>query len=259
MNELIEPAQPNQTVRDQAMVDHAMQDQTVQPEPATPERAIRVLLVDDEVMVRQYLGIILGAVKIDVVAEASDGDEVLDLVLRHRPDVVLMDIRMERMSGVEATRLLASRQGAPGVIGLTSMDTPASILDMIEAGASGYLAKSASPGEIAHAIRSVAAGAGALSPHAARVLLEKTRSASLNGAAEAQKRIKKLSEREREVVRYIMSEYSNPQIAAAMLLSEGTVKTHINSALNKTGVMGRVGLAVLATQAGLAPHPAPGE
>lgn len=212
---------------------------------------IRVMVVDDDAMVRRLLRTILGAEDdVEVVAEASDGDEVVTAVQAHRPDVVLMDLRMARVDGVTATQRLRTLAGAPGVIAMTSFDTETAILDAVRAGAGGFLAKDAEPGEIVAAVRAVAAGDGALSPRAARTVMRQVHADPAAAAREdALTRLAVLTERERDVARGVAAGMSNAEIAAQAYLGEATVKTHVTSALTKLGLANRVQLAVVVARA----------
>lgn len=212
---------------------------------------IRVMVVDDDAMVRRLLRTILSAEDdVEVVAEASDGDEVVTAVQAHRPDVVLMDLRMARVDGVTATQRLRTLAGAPGVIAMTSFDTETAILDAVRAGAGGFLAKDAEPGEIVAAVRAVAAGDGALSPRAARTVMRQVHADPAAAAREdALTRLAVLTERERDVARGVAAGMSNAEIAAQAYLGEATVKTHVTSALTKLGLANRVQLAVVVARA----------
>lgn len=212
---------------------------------------IRVMVVDDDAMVRRLLRTILGAEDdVEVVAEASDGDEVVTAVQAHHPDVVLMDLRMARVDGVTATQRLRTLAGAPGVIAMTSFDTETAILDAVRAGAGGFLAKDAEPGEIVAAVRAVAAGDGALSPRAARTVMRQVHADPAAAAREdALTRLAVLTERERDVARGVAAGMSNAEIAAQAYLGEATVKTHVTSALTKLGLANRVQLAVVVARA----------
>lgn len=209
------------------------------------------MVVDDDAMVRRLLRTILSAEDdVEVVAEASDGDEVVTAVQAHRPDVVLMDLRMARVDGVTATQRLRTLAGAPGVIAMTSFDTETAILDAVRAGAGGFLAKDAEPGEIVAAVRAVAAGDGALSPRAARTVMRQVHADPAAAAREdALTRLAVLTERERDVARGVAAGMSNAEIAAQAYLGEATVKTHVTSALTKLGLANRVQLAVVVARA----------
>ncbi|CPU63522.1 two component LuxR family transcriptional regulator [Mycobacteroides abscessus] len=160
-----------------------------------------------------------------------------------------MDLRMPRVDGVAATRSLRTLADPPGVIAMTSFDTEAVILDAVYAGASGFLAKDASPEEIVAAVRAVAAGDGALSPRAARTVMTQVSSApGAAGRREAADKMATLTERELEVARLVSEGLSNAQIAQRLFLGEATVKTHLAAASSKLGVTNRVQLAVIVTQ-----------
>lgn len=212
-------------------------------------RPVRVGIVDDDTMVRSLLRTIVTARGMEVVGEADDGDGAVELVQRHHPDVVLMDLRMARKSGVEATRAVRGLPDAPGVVALTSFDTPATIRDAVAAGVQGFLAKDVGPDELEAALRQVAAGEGALSPRAARVVLEQVQSEDEGTQRRAATALAALSDRERDVAERVAAGLSNPEIARALFVGESTVKTHLNAALIKTGTINRVQLAVLVAQA----------
>lgn len=208
------------------------------------------MIVDDDAMVRGFLRTILTKSGLDVVAEAADGDEVVTAVQAHHPDVVLMDLRMERMDGIRATAATAALPSAPGVIAMTSFDTESAILDAVHAGAAGFLAKDAGPDELVAAVRSVAAGEGALSPRAARVVMEQVGSRpAARGQREARELLAQLTDREREIAGAVAEGLSNAQIAERLFLGEATVKTHLTRATTRLGV-NRVQLALLVDRAG---------
>ena len=209
---------------------------------------IRVLVVDDDPMVRRLLRTILRPDDIDVVAEAADGDEVVTAVQAHHPDVVLMDLRMPRVDGVAATRAVRALPDPPGVIAMTSFDTEAVILDAVHADASGFLAKDASPDEIVSAVRAVARGEGALSPRAARVVMAQVHAAPNSSGRDAAAKVATLTERELDVARLVAQGLSNAEIAQRLFLGEATVKTHLSAATAKLGVSNRVQLAVVVSQ-----------
>lgn len=211
-------------------------------------RPVRVGIVDDDTMVRSLLRTIVTARGMEV-GEADDGDGAVELVQRHHPDVLLMDLRMARMSGVEATRAVRGLPDAPGVVALTSFDTPATIRDAVAAGVQGFLAKDVGPDELEAALRQVAAGEGALSARAARVVLEQVQSEDEGTQHRAATALAALSDRERDVAERVAAGLSNPEIARALFVGESTVKTHLNAALIKTGTINRVQLAVLVAQA----------
>ncbi len=215
---------------------------------------IRVLLVDDDALVRSGLRLMLGdATDMVIVGEATDGDEVPDAVARHRPDVVLMDLRMPRVDGVRATAALREEPESPSVLVLTTFDTDADVLDALRAGAAGYLVKDTPPAEIESAIRRVAAGEPSLSPGVTRRLI---RAATAEGpgdgptpGAEARARLSVLSGQERAVAAAVGQGWSNARIAAELLLGLSTVKTYISGALAKLDLENRTQLALLAHEA----------
>lgn len=216
------------------------------------QQPLRVMIVDDDALVRTLLATILQAHHMEVVAEAADGDEVVEVVRRHRPDVILMDIRMARMSGIAATAALQELPYPPGVVMLTSFDTEAAIIDAVSAGAVGFLAKDAAPEEIISAVQHVAAGEGALSARAARVMVNQVQTSPVHQHHHAAAQLLgRLTARERDVVAGLVRGLSNSQIAAALHVGESTVKSHLVAAQSKTGTTNRVQLAVVAAQGGL--------
>ena len=217
---------------------------------------IRVLLVDDDALVRAGLSMMLnGAGGLVIVGEAGDGDQVPAAVAKHRPDVVLMDLRMPRVDGIAATRRLRSvPTGAPRppeVIVLTTFDADENVLGALRAGASGFLLKDALPAEIAEAIRRVAAGDPILSPAVTRRLMRRA-VVQENGKEQALRQLAGLSPREREVVEAIAGGQTNAEIAASLLMSVPTVKAHVTHILTKAGLANRTQIALLAHDAGLA-------
>ena len=218
---------------------------------------LRVLVVDDDPMVRTLLGAILGAAGIEVVGEAADGDEVVPAVQAHHPEVVVMDLKMSRVGGVAATRALRALPHPPGVVALTAFDTPALILEAVDAGVDGFLAKDASREEIVAAVRSVADGDAALSPRAQRIVLEQIhadRSAQVQ--REARERLAPLTAKEREIAEAVAAGLTNAEIAARAYVSEATVKTHLGRAMTKLGLANRTQLALVVDRAGLGDEPA---
>jgi DNA-binding NarL/FixJ family response regulator len=213
---------------------------------------IRVLLVDDDALVRAGLSMMLnGACGLAIVGEASDGDQVPDAVTRHRPDVVLMDLRMPRVDGITATRRLRGTTQPPEVIVLTTFDADENVLGALRAGASGFLLKDAPPTEIADAIRRVAAGDPILSPAVTRRLMRRA-VVQENTREQASRQLAGLSPREREVVQAIAEGQTNAEIAASLLMSVPTVKAHVTHILTKAGLANRTQIALLAHDAGLA-------
>jgi DNA-binding NarL/FixJ family response regulator len=213
---------------------------------------IRVLLVDDDALVRSGLRLMLaGAASLEVVAEAADGREVLSAVDLHRPDVVLMDIRMPLLDGIAATRLLAAQPDPPAVLVLTTFDADELVLRALQAGAAGFLLKDTPPAEIVRAIELVHAGDGMLSPAVTRRLIALVAGDSDAGARtdEARERMQTLSPRERDVALAVGRGQANADIAAALHLSVPTVKAHVSRLLDKLGVDNRVQIALLVQNA----------
>jgi DNA-binding NarL/FixJ family response regulator len=198
---------------------------------------IRVLLVDDDALVRSGLRLMLsGAPSIEVAGEAGDGREVLGAVDVHRPDVVLMDIRMPELDGVAATRLLRRQPSPPAVLVLTTFDADELVLRALRAGAAGFLRKDTPPAEIVRAIELVAAGDAMLSPPVARRLIALV--AGDGGAAERAERARellaRLSAREREVALAVGQGRANAEIATELHMSVATVKAHVSRLLSSS-------------------------
>jgi DNA-binding NarL/FixJ family response regulator len=216
---------------------------------------IRVLLVDDDALVRAGLSMMLdGVAGLVIVGEAGDGDQVPAAVAKHRPDVVLMDLRMPRVNGITATmrlRGVSSSAPPPEVIVLTTFDADENVLSALRAGASGFLLKDAPPAEIADAIRRVAAGDPILSPAVTRRLMHRA-VAQENTRERASQQLAALSPRELDVVRAIAEGGSNAEIASSLLMSVPTVKAHVTHILTKAGLANRTQIALLAHDAGLA-------
>lgn len=205
---------------------------------------IRVLIVDDHPIVRDGLrGVFSGEADIEVVGEAGDGDEALTQVARHRPDVVLMDLRMPRMGGVAAIQTLAQDAPDVRVVVLTTFDTDSDVLPAIEAGATGYLLKDAPRSELIRGVRAAYAGEPVLAPSVAGRLMGQLRSPEPAGEA--------LSVRELEVLRLVAGGRTNRGIAAALFISEATVKTHLLHLYGKLGVRDRAAAVNEAHRRGL--------
>lgn len=222
-------------------------------EVAAERRPIRVMLVDDDPIVRMGLRHMLSvAPDIEVVSEVSDGDEVISGVQAHRPDVIVLDVRMARMGGLEAVSAVKARPEAPKVLMFTVFDHDDVAGRAIGAGADGFLLKTASPEEIRKGIRDVAAGLGAVSPKTAAQLFTMVREDSVSAQrAEAARLVAGLTEREQEVVGGLARGLSNAELARELFVSETTVKTHLGSAFAKLRVDNRAQAAVLADRAGL--------
>jgi DNA-binding NarL/FixJ family response regulator len=216
-----------------------------------PGRPVRVLIVDDDPLVRAGLGMMLGGADgIEVVAEAADGDQVEAAADAHIIDVVLMDIRMQRVDGIEGTRRLRRRAQPPEVIVLTTFDADELVLRALRAGASGYLLKDTPPERIVDAIRRVAGGDPILAPAITRKLMSLA-VADHQEAERARRALDGLTSREREVVLAIAAGKSNAELAGDLYLSVATVKMHVSRILAKLGLDNRTQIALLAHDADL--------
>jgi DNA-binding NarL/FixJ family response regulator len=213
---------------------------------------IRVLIVDDDALVRSGLTLILGgSADVQVVSQASDGREAIELVRRERPDVVLMDIRMPVLDGLEATRRIRALDRPPQVIVLTTFDVDDYVVQALSAGASGFLLKDTPPPQIVDAVRRVAAGEPMLSPTVTRMLIEQvTARHAPDRPNEAKDRLERLTEREAEVAVAVGQGLSNAEIAAALHMSVPTVKAHIGRLFTKLEVDNRVQIAIYVHEAG---------
>jgi DNA-binding NarL/FixJ family response regulator len=221
-------------------------------EPTEAPDPIRVVVVDDQALVRAGLRAILDSSPgIEVVGEAGDGAAAVDLVRRRAPGVVLMDVQMAGLDGIEATRRIIAAAGdeAPGVLMLTTFDRDEYVYGALRAGASGFLLKDAPPEELIAAVRVVASGDALIAPAITRRLVERfVRSAP---AAEPPPALAELTPRESEVLALVARGLSNAEIAAELVLSEATVKTHVKRVLRKLGLRDRVQAVVLAYEVGL--------
>lgn len=217
---------------------------------------IRVLIVDDQPVVRAGVARILGPGDgFEVVAECGDGDEVVDAVAGHRPDVVLMDVRMRRVDGVTAIRRMRAMSAEPPVLVLTTFDDDDALWGALDAGAAGFILKDSSAADLIAAARAVAGGAAWLDPRVAPRVLEAFRSNVRPRMAEAAK-VEQLTEREHDVLRHIARGATNSEIATALIVSEATVKTHVGSIFAKLGVRDRAAAIVFAYDHGIVgPHP----
>ena len=214
---------------------------------------IRVLIVDDDALVRSGLRIMLtGAETVEVVGEAADGREVLAAVDLHRPDVVLMDIRMPQVDGIAATRLLVTQPDPPAILVLTTFDADELVMRALQAGAAGFLLKETPPPEIIRAIELVHAGDGMLSPTVTRRLIAMVAGDTDAGARadRARELLATLSPRERDVAFAVGQGQGNADIAATLHLSVATVKGHVSRLLDKLEVDNRVQIALLVQSAG---------
>ncbi|SDO58555.1 DNA-binding response regulator, NarL/FixJ family, contains REC and HTH domains [Nakamurella panacisegetis] len=214
---------------------------------------IRVLVVDDDALVRAGLTMILSSADdLEIVGEAADGAEVPAAVARYRPDVVLMDIRMPTVDGLEATQRLRATANAPKVVVLTTFDLDDFVFRALQAGAAGFLLKDTPPRELIQAIRVVAAGEAMLSPTVTRTLIGHFAADRRDDRRSvARQRIAGLTPRELEALTAVGRGLSNAEIGRELFLSEATVKTHVSRLLLKLGVANRVQVAILAHEAGL--------
>ncbi|APE22557.1 MULTISPECIES: response regulator transcription factor [Streptomyces] len=208
---------------------------------------IRVLLADDQALVRAGFRSLLGRAKtLTVVGEAASGEEAVRQAALLEPDVVLMDIRMPGMDGIEATRRVLAERPATRVIILTTFDTDEHVFEALRAGASGFLTKEVEPAELRRAVEIVAAGDSLLSPGVTRRVIERFAHRPRPAAA-----LHALTARENEVVRLVAEGRSNDEIAAALVISPLTAKTHISRAITKLGLRDRVQLVITAYEHGL--------
>jgi DNA-binding NarL/FixJ family response regulator len=213
---------------------------------------IRVLLADDQALVRGgFRSILDGQDDITVVAEAADGAEAVEAALLTTPDVILMDVRMPTLDGIEATRRLQrDPRAAARVLILTTFDHDEYVYEALRAGASGFLLKSAPPRELAAAVRTIAAGEALLAPELTRRMIEDYIRRPRLGA-QVPPGLDQLTPRELEVLELIARGQSNAEIGAALFLSEPTIKTHVSRILSKLGLRDRVQAVVFAYESGL--------
>ncbi|GGM88789.1 DNA-binding response regulator [Thermopolyspora flexuosa] len=213
---------------------------------------IRVLLVDDEQLVRQGLRMILeSAGDIEVVAEAADGGEAVEQAIRHRPDAVLMDIRMPGVDGLTATERIAGLPDPPKIVMLTTFELDEYVHTALRHGAVGFLLKDTPPKDLIQAVRTVVEGNAMLSPSVTKRLIEEFTSHGSARAAAARRRLEALTAREREVVIAAAHGLSNAEIAHRLYMSESTVKAHMSRVLAKLALSNRVQAAILVHDAGL--------
>lgn len=213
---------------------------------------IRVAVVDDQSLLRRGFAVLLEAAgDIEVVGEAEDGRAAVDLVERERPDVVLMDIRMPEMDGVEATRRIVAAGLPTKVLVLTTFDLDEYVFAALKAGASGFMLKDARPDDLLSAIRAVAAGDAVVAPSATRRLLQQVVPKLPDVPGHDSSRLDVLTDREREVLVEIARGATNSEIAANLFMAEGTVKTHVGRLLSKLNARDRVGLVLIAFETGL--------
>ena len=214
---------------------------------------IRVVLADDQPLIRAGLRVLLDSEDdIEVVGEASDGAEALTVVRDRRPDVVVMDVRMPEMDGIEATRRIAAAPDLEDVrvLVLTTFDVDEYVFEALRVGASGFILKDAEPVDLLRAIRVIADGAALLSPGATRRLITEYASRPTNRPVDAGA-LALLTEREREVVALVAGGLSNEEIAAELVISSATARTHVSRAMVKLHCRDRAQLVVLAFESGL--------
>jgi DNA-binding NarL/FixJ family response regulator len=215
---------------------------------------VRVLVVDDQAMVRAGFAALLDSQPdIDVVGQAADGQEAIDLVATTSPDVVLMDVRMPVLDGIEATKVLLGPgrpTPVPRIVVLTTFDVDDYVLEALRAGASGFLLKDALPAELVEAVRVVARGDALLAPSVTRRLIERFAGRPAGRTAVGSD-LDVLTEREREVLREVAQGRTNNEIAGVLFIAEQTVKSHVSRLLTKLGLRDRAQLVVLAYESGL--------
>lgn len=215
---------------------------------------IRVVLADDQVLIRAGFRVLIDSSSdVEVVGEAADGQEALDLVRTTRADVVVMDIRMPGIDGLEATRRISDEEDLAGVrvLVLTTFELDEYVVEAIRAGASGFVGKGSDPAELLNAIRLVATGEALLSPRATRALISRYLSRPEDRPPPSPETMRALTAREREVVVLVADGLTNDDIAEKLVVSPLTVKTHVNRAMVKLDVRDRAQLVVLAYQSGL--------
>lgn len=222
------------------------------------EKRPAVVIIDDDPLVRAGLRLMLGGPDgVDVVAEGDDGDYAVELVGRHRPDVLLMDIRMARVDGLAATRAVLAAYPATRILVLTTFDADEYVMEALRAGAKGFVLKDTPPQRLVAAVHEVAAGEHALSPSVTALLVDRVsdRSGPASGeegrAEVARSQLAALTDRELDVARAVARGASNAEISRELFLSVPTVKAHVSSILAKLGVTNRVQVALLVHHAGL--------
>ena len=215
-------------------------------------RPVRILLADDQPLLRTGFRMVLGGEPdLDIVAEAGDGVEAVDLARRLLPDVVLMDIRMPRMDGVAATKSIVDAKLPVRVLILTTFDLDEYVVGALRAGASGFLAKDVPADDLVAAIRTVAAGEAVVAPRILKRLLDRFAESLPDPSAPPPRDLRVLTDREREVLVQLARGLSNAEIARELSVSETTVKTHVGHVLTKLGLRDRVQAVVLAYETGL--------
>ncbi len=206
----------------------------------------RVLLVDDHAAVRAGFAMILGAAGFEIVGQAADGREAVTLAASLNPDVILMDVQMPELDGISATQEILAGAGNPAIVVVTTFDDDDHLFAALDAGASGFLLKTAGPEDLIHAVRVVAAGDALLAPAVTRRVI-----ARHSGTALAAPVPVDLTDRERDVLHLLAQAMSNAEIAAELVIGEATVKTHVSNVLLKLGARDRVAAAVWAHRHGM--------
>ncbi|MET8144055.1 response regulator transcription factor [Sphaerisporangium sp. NPDC005288] len=213
---------------------------------------IRVVLADDEAMIRAGVrAILVTDAGIEVVAEAADGREAVELTRAHRPDIAMLDIRMPRLDGLSAAAELRVAMPEVAVVMLTTFDEDDYVARALEEGVRGFLLKASDPRELIMGVRAVAGGAAYLSPRIARKVIAQLGGSRLSRAGTARRRMESLTAREREVLALVGRGMSNQDIGRELFLSEGTVKSHVSAILLRLGLNNRVQAAIVAYEAGL--------
>ena len=222
----------------------------------------RILIADDDALLRAGLAVILDtAADLEVVAEAADGIEAVQLCQQHAPDVILMDVRMPGIDGIEATRRLVAAQPGLRILILTTFHDEDYVYGALRAGASGFLLKRTSPERLLDAVRTVAAGDALLDPSVTRGLISRflagAPSASPNPPGETRQRLERLTERERQVLLLVAQGRSNAEIADLLVIAESTAKTHVKRLLAKIDAHDRAQAVVFAYRSGMIVDPTP--
>jgi DNA-binding NarL/FixJ family response regulator len=213
----------------------------------TTDQAVRVMIADDHALFRQALKTVLdGEPDLDLVAEANDGEEAVRLAEETAPDVILMDVRMPKLAGIEAARMLKERLPTSKVVMLTVSDDEEDLFEAIKAGASGYLLKEINPDEVAQAVRQIQGGQSLLSPSMASKLL--TEFATMTKRTEERPYHPRLTEREMEVLRLVAQGMTNREIGKDLHISENTVKNHIRNILEKLHLNSRMEAVIYAVR-----------
>jgi DNA-binding NarL/FixJ family response regulator len=212
---------------------------------------VRVVLVDDQALIRTGFKMILETEDdIEVVGEASDGEQAISIVSAMRPDVVLMDVQMPTMDGLEATGRIARDASIPSrIVILTTFERDDYVFEALRAGASGFLLKNAPSEELVHAVRVVAAGDALLAPSVTRKVIEGFIRRPAHRSNEVE--LRRLTERETEILKLLATGKSNSELAAHLFVGEGTIKTHVSSVLTKLGIRDRMQAVIFAYESGL--------